>query len=73
MGAPITKDEHAEHHQMLRDLGPELHQFLEERRAARRRMEKIKDSAIGAIVVGLVGGIFTLLAVIGHEIEKLFR
>ena len=64
----LSKEQHQADHQEYREIAQELREFLAERRKARERWQKIADTAIGTLVVSLIGGVISALAWIGHTV-----
>lgn len=64
----VSKEQHADDHQALRDLIPKLQAYLDAIERRQKRWEKVKDTAIGTVVVGFISGIISLLAWVGHLI-----
>ena len=62
----LTGSDHEEHHKFLHTVAEELHEFIAERRAARARWQKVKDTAVGTMVVTIIGAVVGFLAWIGH-------
>lgn len=53
-------------HQFVAECKEELQAFLATQRRRRERWEKVRDTAVGTIVVSAIGGAITMLAWIGQ-------
>lgn len=62
----VDEATHRMHHEYIQTVQKELTEYLAERRAARQRLENIKNTALGTLVVSTVGGLLGALAWIGQ-------
>ena len=70
--ATVDVETHREHHECLTEMLPALKEFLEYRKARmiemqkrKEMLERIRNTAIGAAVVSIVGAIVAVLGWIG--------
>ena len=75
----INQDIHRDHHTWMASAIPKLEAFLDYRevrmdeiRKRKQAIEKIRDTAVGAIVVGSVAGLISLLAWLGALVVHAF-
>jgi hypothetical protein len=61
----MDSKEHEEHHEFLNECIPLLKEFLEDEKKRRERMDFIKKTALGAIVLAAIGATLKFLAWIG--------
>lgn len=64
---------HEEHHDFLKECIPLLKEFLEDEKRRRERMDFIKKTALGAIVLAVIGGTLKFLAWIGALVLTQFQ
>lgn len=65
MSDDLSPEQHIADHMAWQELGPELREFLADRRATKERWEKIRAQVIGGAILACVGGVGTLLWKIG--------
>lgn len=77
--ASVDPETHKIHHETLSDLLPELRDFLTYRRAQvvqlqkrKDNWEKIKNTAVGAVVISTVGGAIYLVGWVGKVFVDTF-
>lgn len=77
--ASVDPETHRSHHATLGDLLPELRDFLTYRRARMLQLkkrkdnwEKIKNTAVGALVISTVGGAIYLVGWVGKVFVDVF-
>lgn len=77
--ASVDPETHKIHHETLSDLLPELRDFLTYRRAQMVQLqkrkdnwEKIKNTAVGAVVISVVTAVIGALAWIGSLVVQAF-
>lgn len=73
--ASVGPEKHQEHHMWIDVAIPKLNNFLDYRdmrmaqlKRRQEMWEKIKNTAIGVVVVTVVGGLFTALAWVGKVV-----
>lgn len=57
---------HREHHEFITECAPVLRDMLEQRRKRQEFWSKIRETAVGTVVIAIVGGAISALAFIGH-------
>ena len=65
MSEQLSPEQHAADHAAWQELGPELREFLADRRRATERMEKIRGQVIGGAILALFGAIGSFLLWVG--------
>jgi len=61
----MSPEQHEEDHAAWRAIEPELRAFLDERKAARERWERVRTNVIGGVILAAIGGVGSFLYWIG--------